>query len=94
MTKLATQNNRKNWLSFELIIFLLFFLIQYLPQFESFDPMGPQWLGLAILNIILFSYFHLFGEKYLYQLHALFNNKITIVFSICSLGCFIFNLCF
>lgn len=82
MTKLATQNNRKNWLSFELIIFLLFFLIQYLPQFESFDPMGPQWLGLAILNIGIFIYFHFFGEKYLYQLHAIFNNKTSVLYLI------------
>ncbi len=85
MGKLLNHNTRSiqnNWLSFEFIIFLLFFSIQYLPQFKSFDPMGPQWFSLAILNSIIFIYFNFFGEKYLYQLHALFNNKITLIYFI------------
>ena len=83
MIKGASNNNILNnlkWISFELFIFLLFFVIQYLPQFESFDPMGPQWLGLAFINIGIFIYFHFFGEKYLYQLHAIFNNKTSILY--------------
>ena len=83
MTKLANQNvNKKltSWISFELIIFLLFFSIQYLPQFESFDPMGPQWLSLGILNVLIFTYIHFFGEKYLFQLHSLFRNKVTLIY--------------
>ena len=83
MTKLASQNvNKKltSWISFELIIFLLFFSIQYLPQFESFDPMGPQWLSLGILNVLIFTYIHFFGEKYLFQLHSLFRNKVTLIY--------------
>ena len=85
MSKATTNNKLTNfskWVSFELFVFLLFFIIQYLPQFESFDPMGPQWLGLAILNIGIFIYFHFFGEKYLYQLHAIFNHKTSILYLI------------
>jgi hypothetical protein len=85
MSKVTTNNKLTNfskWVSFELFVFLLFFIIQYLPQFESFDPMGPQWLGLAILNIGIFIYFHFFGEKYLYQLHAIFNHKTSILYLI------------
>ena len=88
MIKGASNNNILNytkWISFELFIFLLFFVIQYLPQFESFDPMGPQWLGLAILNIGIFIYFHFFGEKYLYQLHAIFNNKTSVLYMLYGL---------
>jgi len=83
MIKGVSNNNILNytkWISFELFVFLLFFVIQYLPQFESFDPMGPQWLGLAFLNIGIFIYFHFYGEKYLYQLHAIFNNKTSILY--------------
>ncbi len=64
------------------IIFLLYLLIGFVPNWQAVDKIAPQWLTMNLINIISVI-FLIYNRKNLFlPFRALFNSKITVLYSI------------
>ena len=68
--------------SFILICLLLF--VGFLPQFGAIDRMAFQWVFLAIINFISFSYVYILKPKII-STSGIFRSEIIILFSLLQL---------
>ena len=52
----ASNKTVLNFPSLELLILLLYLIIEFIPQFDTGDAMGIQWLYISVLNIFVTLY--------------------------------------
>ena len=83
-TPLAEKSDNK----IGLILVILYLIIDFIPQTGAIDPMGPQWLYLAVVNLIAISYI-LFSlkSKALQLLNRFSKNSLVLSFLATFLLC-------
>ena len=78
----------------ELILILLYLLVEFIPQMGSIEVMGPQWLYLSILNLISISFVAIKHKGSFKRFQELLTgNTLTIIllalFVWCGLSIFV-----
>ena len=78
----------------ELILILLYLLVEFIPQMGSIEVMGPQWLYLSILNLISISFIAIKHKGSFKRFQELLTgNTLTIIllalFVWCGLSIFV-----
>lgn len=68
------------FLSFNIVVSILYLFVHFIPELESKDPIGPQWFYISALDLLFLAYFFLRFKTYLEALKALFSNLFFIVF--------------
>ncbi len=76
-----------------LILIVLYLIIDFIPQTGAIDPMGPQWLYLAVLNLVTISYILYSLKNKLLQLFDKFSQNTLVlsflaVFILCGISMF------
>jgi O-antigen ligase/tetratricopeptide (TPR) repeat protein len=61
---------------------LLYFLVEFIPVFQSIDVIGPQWLFLTFLNIIVVLYVFARKNYYTETIRNLFRSHSAIIYLI------------
>ena len=63
-----------------ILFIFLYLLVEFVPIFQSIDVIGPQWLFLTILNIIVVVYLFVRKNYYKESLKNLFRSHTAIVY--------------
>jgi O-antigen ligase len=81
---MAVKNNKKIWeFDFKLVIpFLLitlFVVLDFIPQLNSVDIMGPHWVYLSVINALSFLYLFTLGRKTLLESLGMWGNSLLTI---------------
>lgn len=74
-----TYNQEKTSGKIELLLVLLYLGIDLIPELGSIEVMGPQWLFLAILNLISISFITLNHQTALSKLHDFLSKNLIVL---------------
>ena len=61
---------------------ILYLCIGFIPNLSAVDKIGPQWLGMNILNIVVISYLFYNYKNYKNSLIRFLNSKLTLLYGI------------
>lgn len=76
-----SKNKLFNSTKLDSIIVFLYLLAEFVPQFNSIDVMGPQWLYISILNLITIIYITLnFNSGFTKTFQKISQNQLSLTF--------------
>ena len=86
-----TYNQEKPSGKFELLLILLYLVVDLIPQMGSIEVMGPQWLYISILNLLSIGFIILKHRNTLYKLQSFLSKNIIVllyiaVFVLCGIS--------
>jgi O-antigen ligase len=74
------DTKKEGFLSFPIIVSILYLFVHFIPELESKDPIGPQWLYVSVIDLVFLCYCAIRFNKYIAALKALCSNLYFIIF--------------